>query len=147
MQVRLVDVLPTVADYLNVPIARPMDGASLRPLMTAPGEDRIAIAGGTKKGPIRLAVRAGGFKYIETLRSDTSAIPLQPPPPPAQLYDLAADPLELRNLAVSRPDTVTSLQAWVTEFRDQFQRGALPDLEADLDPATIERLKSLGYLR
>jgi arylsulfatase A-like enzyme len=68
----------------------------------------------------------------------------------AFLYDLAADPRESRDLASERPDDLARMQARAAEASAQI---GLPALDAavaesggpELDAATQERLKELGY--
>ena len=90
--VSLVDVLPTFIELAGGGIAwpEPMDGASLMPWLDGAGAPpRRVISEYTDMGvvaPCRM-LRDGRFKYIYTHGH------------PAQLYDLEADPRELRNLA------------------------------------------------
>lgn len=62
---------------------------------------------------------------------------------PVKLYDLAADPLETRNVAAERPDVVADLRARV----DRFLGGAgAGELAGDEDAELEEQLRALGYL-
>ena len=87
-QVRTTDILPTVLDVLQIGLPGRLDGKSLKPYF-ATGEtaDRTAI--GETDYPLRFgwaplrSVRAEGFKFIEA--------------PRPELYDLRADPGELKN--------------------------------------------------
>jgi arylsulfatase A-like enzyme len=69
-----------------------------------------------------------------------------------ELYDLAADPGELRNLAAERPETATEMLRALRALRRRNEErrqatlaavGAVPDAE---DAATRDQLKALGYL-
>jgi arylsulfatase A-like enzyme len=68
------------------------------------------------------------------------------------LYDLAEDPAESRDLAGERPDEVARLAARLEAVRMELGLPALDvDLSqgegaAELDPATRERLRQLGYV-
>lgn len=93
--VSLVDLLPTLMDWAgNADRAsdwpEPLDGASWTPLLRGECDpQRTVISEYTDMGVIAPArmLRRGPYKYIETHGH------------PAQLYDLHADPHELRNLA------------------------------------------------
>jgi choline-sulfatase len=90
--VSLVDLLPTLMDWAGGPgdWPEPLDGRSWLPLLRNERTiERRVISEYTDMGviaPSRM-LRAGDLKYIHTHGH------------PAQLYDLRADPLELRNLA------------------------------------------------
>jgi hypothetical protein len=146
-QVRLIDVMPTVAELLGVKVSRPLDGESLVPLMT--GEetaDRLAIAAHTKRGPPRRCIRYQGYKYIVISGHDTMRYPLKPPPPARQLYDLMADPLEKMNLVATKASLARFMAEALDKAYASFNKPAdftTPDVA---DPAVLERLKSLGYV-
>jgi arylsulfatase A-like enzyme len=146
-QVRLLDTVPTIAEILGVMIDRPIDGSSLVPLMNGTdGEDRLALASQTKRGPLRASVRTLGFKFITTLGPGRGTIPLLPEPPPQQLYDLAADPEESRNLVADRPELARMLLRILDERFSGFRETLEPQYTSGMDPAVLERLKSLGYI-
>lgn len=89
---------------------------------------RAALLGSSRRGRDQLveqagalALREGTWKYIEPRQGpalDASTnIELGNDPAP-QLYDLAADPGETRNLAAAQPDRVRSLQGRLQAIRD-----------------------------
>jgi tetratricopeptide (TPR) repeat protein len=71
------------------------------------------------------------FKYIDA--------------PRPELYDLERDPRELTNLDPSSRSVAASLRAKLEEMESRYasQRTSAP---AQLDPETVERLRSLGYV-
>ncbi len=84
-------------------------------------------------------LRDGNLKLVVSSKGDTF------------LYDLAAAPKETRNLAAERPDEVARMQARLAAAQ---QQNALPAIDAvlatgeeppELDEATRERLRALGY--
>lgn len=146
-QVRLLDVMPTIADLLGVTIERTLDGESLVDMMTgAETADRLALAAHTKKGPPRVCIRNSGFKYIVTNGKDTLQPMLHPPPASRQLYDLNSDPLERRNIIDDKPELARAMAKALTAAYATFGDASgfqAPDVA---DPELMERLKSLGYI-
>ena len=106
--VSTVDLLPTLAEIARdgaaFDQAAPIDGRSLLPHLAGSGGHDEVLGEYLGEGAIAplLMIRRGPWKYIRSL------------PDPEQLYDLAADPLEQRNLALD-PATAATLAA----FRDE----------------------------
>ena len=96
--VSLVDVVPTVAARLGVPIAA-ADGVDLA---LAPSGD-VYAAVWTRRMLLR-----GQWKLIHDTRRDVD-----------ELYDLAADPREQRNLVDARPNLVADLRAALDQWLDR----------------------------
>ena len=116
--VSLVDLAPTLLSLLGAADAMaPLDGVDLVPhLLGAPaellGHDRALVLNEQDQW----AVVAWPLKLLVRPRDDVT-----------ELYDLAADPLERRDLAAARPDEVRALRARYGEFpavpMDRTQRG------------------------
>ena len=84
------------------------------------------------------SVVLGNRKLIQTLAHDRRPLGLE-------LYDLASDPGERRNLAAAEPDAVRGL-TWLLEQR--ARGGAPPEASrVTLDPELEKQLRALGYLR
>ncbi len=62
-----------------------------------------------------------------------------------QLFDLAADPLQKENIFASRPADVKALRTLLQQELSVYQPGGRSEVE--LDEATREQLRSLGYVR
>jgi len=140
-QVRLIDVLPTVAERLGVELADDLDGRSLVPLLEGrETEHRLAHLTNTKRGPPRVGLRDGRFKLIVTIGPDAGEpVLMRPVPPAVQLFDLDADPGERSNLALARPRLVEALRAALDRMGATSLGSAIHDAELR------ERLRSLGY--
>jgi choline-sulfatase len=139
----LVDLLPTLLDLggLSDPdYAEPVDGHSLAPLLMGrappgkaelPGEATPPTVYGEylAEGAIApvVMIRRGKLKFVHS------------PPDPDQLYDLEADPLELRNLAtaVQQSPALAPLRAEVA------QRWSLPRLHQEV--LASQRRRRLVY--
>jgi arylsulfatase A-like enzyme len=64
-----------------------------------------------------------------------------------KLFDLERDPRERHNLAAQRPDFAAGLDAELEAWRQTRPRiGGVSVSTTELDPATEERLRALGYL-
>jgi len=134
----LIDVAPTILQFLNLPTPQSFQGQSLLGLLTraAPtawrgvysesdyARDHLGFA------PLR-SLRLGNEKYIEA--------------PTPELYDLRRDPSELHNLFPERQAEAQSLRARLLEFRTRYQstkRVAAPATGSEV----ARRLRALGYL-
>ena len=78
--------------------------------------------------PLR-SVRRGSQKYIEA--------------PSSEFYDLTEDPRELENLAADRTARISELAQALESWAGSSE---VPASTLALDSATLERLRSLGYL-
>jgi len=68
-----------------------------------------------------------------------------------ELYDLAKDPFESRNLAANEPETVRKLQKvlddWLSSFEHYGPTGITPEDIRKLSPEELDVLRGLGYIR
>jgi arylsulfatase A-like enzyme len=137
-QARLVDVLPTVLELAGVSDTLAVDGCSLLPLIR--GETQRDPACGIavseiadEEGEPTLALRTPTAKFIRR------------PGKPDELYDLASDPGETRNLAGSglvEEEVLARMAAGIAQARQQAASE-----QVTLDPQLIRELKALGYLK
>jgi hypothetical protein len=122
----LIDVAPTILNFLKIPIPPSFRGAGYRPADNHPilsestyGRDCFGWA------PLR-AIRQGALKYIEA--------------PKPELYNLTKDPKEQTNLIATDPTDAAKL-------RSQLQNLLVVQPNSDQpDPNRNAILKSLGYL-
>ena len=132
--VRLVDVMPTVLELLEIPVP-PMDGVSLAGLIrgTRAGLDLEAYAESMYPArfgwsPLR-TLRDGRFKLIEA--------------PRPELYDLATDPFEMRNIHDERRGVA---QAMTARLDSIVERGPEPTATTEVPADLRDRLQALGYV-
>ena len=134
-QVRTTDILPTILDLLNLPAPDRLDGESLRPLFDdRENKDRIAF--GETDYPLRFdwsplrSVRTPEFQFIEA--------------PRPELYELRADPGELKNQYAPWDRTVQNARALLANIRSKQPAAAASN--ATVPQQTVDELKALGYL-
>ena len=151
VQVRSIDILPTVLDALGLEVPADVQGASLRPLVAGRSvEPRPAYSEATSLGPERDSLRWRGFKYIRRLSlgelPHPNSVGLELGPPEA-LYDLAADPGESRNLAPERPQTVEELRRLIAALTGRTATTEEGPFEVrELDADLVDALRALGYV-
>ena len=137
--VELVDVMPTLLDLTGVDDPSGVQGASLVPLVEGAGTPPyIAFSESPHLGGQR-AVALGGMRLIAAAADGSAA-----------LYDLAADPDELEDRSFDSPDRVDVLLRHLDAWSQMVAVASLdPELrtEEELDDATLEQLKSLGYIQ
>jgi arylsulfatase A-like enzyme len=143
-QVRSMDILPTVLELLGVPLPPDLEGVegrSLAVLLAGQGEpaERLARGGSTQAGPERVFVRLAGYKLVQCLEEPEPGSAFEAVPA-LELFDLAADPLEQRNLADERPEVVRALGGLLEDAGPGFDPDAL-----DPPPDVAEALRALGY--
>ena len=140
-EVSLVDVMPTVLQYLRLPLPPSVEGRSLLGEIRGRASDRASNVYAETYLPLLhfhwsqlRALETGGLKYIEA--------------PRPEFYDTRTDPQETKNLLPGK-------QALAREMQDRLQNlirrytpaagGAAKETEPT-DPALADRLRSLGYV-
>jgi len=136
--VSLLDVAPTVLQFLGLPQSPQFQGRSLLGLMQrkAPAPE-AEVYGESRYGHNHFGVsslrslRLGRYKYIEA--------------PKPELYDLSRDPDETRNLYAADRSLALAYRERLGAVRSRFQpqQTAKP---AALSPDVVAKLSSLGYV-
>ncbi|HEV8608484.1 MAG TPA: sulfatase, partial [Thermoanaerobaculia bacterium] len=127
--VRHVDIVPTVLEAVGIAKPAALSGASLLTASKTPRETYFeAFSTALNRGwaPLRGRI-ADGTKYVDL--------------PVPELYDLAADPAESRNLAADRPDVLRRLARSLPAESELGHASRSPAA-----PEEVTRLRSLGYL-
>ncbi|UCG15971.1 MAG: sulfatase-like hydrolase/transferase [Phycisphaerales bacterium] len=137
--VGLIDIAPTICSLLGID---PPDGATGQDLSrfwieeNRVEEDRPLYCESltpTKYNANALfGVVTDRWKYIHTTRPE--------------LYDLAADPNETRNVVAEEPEVSTCLADWLNGIAHEWQERGTPDGVLALSEEDRRRLESLGYI-
>ncbi len=136
-QVRIVDVMPTLLELLEVPSPRAVQGTSLLPL--ARGE-RLNLMALSESWFPRFHYGWSELQAIQDERFKLIRAPRR------ELYDLARDPLETSDLAAAEPGRVATLERALEEMIAATGGGGTPKVPDAVDSETAERLEALGYI-
>jgi choline-sulfatase len=140
--VGLVDVLPTALDLLGVAVPRGFQ-ASGNSLAAALRGGAAPTPDSPQYAESLVPLLHFGWSDLRVLRRGSWKYVLAPKP---ELFDLASDPHEQRNLAAEQPARAAALRGTLATLLDQERRMAkaatAPPLSADLR----ERLGALGYV-
>jgi arylsulfatase A-like enzyme len=163
-QVGLQDIAPTLARLAG--IAWPIDGEGrdLGPVMArASGGSADSTQAADEGAPPQFGEsgenllglfnphrRLPGIEgKLRSVRTDRWKLILSPGPNNArgfELFDLANDPAETTNVFAAQPDVARGLQKMLEDFLSRDRGSEETDL-SDVDPETLEKLKSMGYLQ
>ena len=127
----LIDVAPTILDFLHIPAPASFEGKSL--LANVPHAiyaESLHTHDAFGWAPLR-SLRIGSYKYIQA--------------PRPELYQLDADPHELHNIYSKNSAQAISLKDGLTKLLAQYAPKR-PATLAEISPQTKALLGSLGYL-
>ena len=139
--VSLVDVAPTLLEWAGVPVPKDFHGESLLPNLLT-GENipvRTLVAEGRLYGPSQSAIIQWPLKIV--VGQGNRAI---------RVVDLSVDPEETQNLLESDSERVgRRVRKLVRQLRAlrRTARMGQQDERVELSEETLERLRSLGYVR
>ncbi len=121
-----IDMAPSILDMCGIKAPQPMQGRSWRPLVTgqksAPRRDSFVYTmhSGDATHPTLKALRTDQFKLVLNLN----------PGDKTELYDLKADPQELKNIADSNRAMLADLRGKLVSEMKKNEDPALADVEA-----------------
>ena len=130
--------MPTVLQALKIEVPSQVQGHNLLPLIRTmdPGEARNLYA--------ETFLPRLHFNWSELRGVETANYHFIDAPRP-ELYDLSKDPGETNNLFGDKKAVGEEMRAQLTKLIQQYSAGPELAEKTGLDPALMERLKSLGY--
>ena len=136
--VSLADLMPTVLHVLKIDVPSQVQGVNLLPLMTPnKSEESRNLYAETFLPRLH-------FNWSELRAVETEKYQFIDAPKP-ELYDLSQDPGETHNLYADKKAVAEELRARLAKLISQYSAGQELAEKTGLDPALMERLKSLGY--
>jgi arylsulfatase A-like enzyme len=144
--VSLLDVYPLLVDLLAGAPPYPMQGVSLLPFIKGHEERDPVMSELIEKGIAKMSGPGYSFFFQPKARfkRDGSTITQEQR---TYLFDLAADPDEMNDLAEKQPERVQKLLDTFLEMeRENLKIKIKPARSRGLNPEQIEQLKALGYL-
>jgi arylsulfatase A-like enzyme/tetratricopeptide (TPR) repeat protein len=138
---RGIDLFPTLLDLAGVAVPGGVEGRSLRPALGGAALPDAPVYGESLFTRLNLgwaplhSWRSGRFKLVDA--------------PRPELFDLAADPGETKDVAAAHPDQVESLRRELRaalSAAERAQAGSPGPPTPYPDPETARRLAALGYL-
>jgi len=156
--VQHLDLYPFLLGLAGIDGSEGIRGRDFLPDLSAQAfpENREFFFEGLLYGPARTAILRGDWKLIDN-QGETSPkaltllgpmTPYWPAPnrPPFELYDLGADPKELRNVAETHPDIVRDLKRRLDLFKSSGF-GVPTASSRKLSKEEKDKLRSLGYFK
>ncbi|MFQ5477335.1 MAG: sulfatase [Candidatus Binatia bacterium] len=135
---RLLDVAPTLAAAAGITAPVSWQGRDLFGSVTAP---ELVYLQEDHEGNVLEAVRGARWKLVTA--NDGNPRGLQP----LELYDLRRDPGERENLASTEADRVERLLGDLAALRRASGASAVSGERGEIDEASKERLRALGYIQ
>jgi arylsulfatase A-like enzyme len=156
--VSTLDVLPTIVDALGLTRVPRTQGKSFLPLLEAQPMPPRAIFAEDQSFIVRYATRWGAEKWIESPHIEEQPIVKQMRElldysrfngilKEHEYYDLAADPKEVNNLAVSGREPSAECLRQFHRFMALLEATRRSDTRVTMSPETRNQLIALGYLK
>jgi len=137
-QVSLVDLTPTILGRLRIDAPPSIQGRDLNPLLLNKPVPEAALYSESYVPQLHFgwsplkSLRLRRYKYIDA--------------PKPELYDLGADPEELRNLYPERSEIAREYDKRLRDLVERDQDGNQQAIPGQTDPETLRKLLTLGYL-
>ncbi len=141
--VSLVDLMPTVLGAVGLQIPTEVQGRNLLPQIHA-NKDRDVSVDSARVLYGETFMPRLHFNWSELRGAENTKYHFIDAPRP-ELYDLAKDPGEVQNLFADKKAVAGEMRAKLVDMIRDYSAGKEMAEKTGLDPALMERLKSLGY--
>lgn len=142
--VRLLDVVPTLLDYLGLPPIPQAAGVSLLPLITGMGSPpelpAVFVAETEMRRREKIAAYGREWKYIENRRHHPGTFRRE-----LQAVGEVENGRRTDHIQ-ERPDAAESLERYLAEWERHHPKADPTPVAEALPEATLEQLRSLGYV-
>ena len=142
-QAGLVDVFPTILDFLNIPNQNKSDGITLKPLFFNKNIEKKPIYIESPPAIISsdqhvIGIRTIEYKYFRSSKNSKENI---------HLFDLLNDSLEEENISSKNPDIVEKMERLLQELLSgKLESTEVEQLDDDEQKRVENELKKLGYM-
>jgi arylsulfatase A-like enzyme len=134
--VEAIDLMPTLLDLTGTPRPGGVQGRSLLPLLRGAASWTPVAIGESPFFGARRAIAAGGYRLFLTVATGE-----------VELYRTGDDPDELHDVAAEHGPVVDRLRQGLDGWQRMVESAAVRERAAgELDPHTLESLRSLGYI-
>jgi arylsulfatase A-like enzyme len=148
--VSLLEVAPTLLEMTGLPADAEHRGVSLAGSLlhgTEPKE-RVLMAESTEYGPDRFSLRSGNLKIVLTPDPAQANADVHVSARPLEVFDLASDPKELRDLSKAMPPGAPHLvETLWRRVEKVFEPLKEREGKQKIPEALREQLRSLGYVQ
>ncbi len=135
-----VDIAPTMLAIAGIAVPETMVGKPLGLIGTAPPPRDHSFAESALEGNILQSYRTDTWKLIHANPGNPRGLP------ESQLFEVANDPGEQRDVFSGRPQEAGALASGMAAVRQRAEAVAAHASETAIDSATEERLRALGYV-
>lgn len=143
-----IDIMPSVMDYLDLEVERPLMGKSVIDLVYRTGiknwvkknfgKDKTVIVSEGRNRSVQM--RSDRFKFIEYRNIESGEISYS-------LFDLKKDPGENVNLYESHRQTAKKYQDKLSIWKDLVKSYSVKAKKREIKKEDLQRLKALGYIK
>ena len=134
-----VDIFPTILDSVGLAAPKAVHGQSLLPMIAG---ENVELDRGVYSESLYPLLHYG-WAPLRAIRTDSRKLISAPRP---EVFDVVADPREVRNLSLDQPDITADLEQRLADLRSKIESdapaaGAAPDIDSE----TLAQLQALGY--
>lgn len=134
------DIAPTILTAVGIPVPQTMIGKPLGLAPGAPGPRDHVFAESELEGNALQAYRSGAMKVIHANPGNPRRLPEH------QLFDIASDRGEQKDLISTQAETANKLTADMDALQSHAEAIAVESTGTSIDAASEERLRALGYV-